>query len=56
MTQSNSEPYRPACRSAQPGACSGCGLAFDCQRAQSGRVWAWPLVAIVLIGAVAVLT
>ncbi len=43
----------PACKSATPGGCSGCTLAYDCTRASSGVPLAWPLIALFLVGIVA---
>ncbi len=42
----------PACKSATPGGCSDCTLAYDCQRNWIGYPLAWPLVAILLVGVV----
>lgn len=55
MTKSSEEVYQPSCRAATGGGCSGCGLAYDCERARAGRMWAWPLVAILIVGTLAVL-
>jgi hypothetical protein len=40
----------PACKSATPGGCSDCSLAYDCQRSATGFPVPWPLVAIALVG------
>ncbi|MGD9667756.1 MAG: hypothetical protein AB7U75_01730 [Hyphomicrobiaceae bacterium] len=42
----------PACKSAVPGGCSDCTLAYDCARASGGVPLAWPLVALLLVGIV----
>ena len=53
----SSEPtFRvPACKSKRPGGCSTCALAYDCAGLQSGRTLPWPLVALLVIGAMPLL-
>ncbi|MCB1503387.1 MAG: hypothetical protein KDJ47_00270 [Hyphomicrobiaceae bacterium] len=43
----------PACKSATPGGCSDCSLAYDCQRSWTGQTLRWPLLVIALGLAVA---
>lgn len=44
----------PACKSATPGGCSDCALAYDCARQSAGYPLAWPLVALALVSVVAI--
>jgi hypothetical protein len=48
--------YRPACQARSGAECANCSLSYDCVKARAGRAWAWPLVALVLVGVVALLT
>ena len=56
MAEADRQHYRPACQPTESGSCARCGLSYDCQRAREGRVWAWPLIALALIAAMAVFT
>ncbi len=54
-TQNNAHhSTSPACKSATPGGCSDCTLAYDCARASTGMPLAWPLVALLLVGIVTI--
>lgn len=56
MTTEQTEQHGslPACKSATPGGCSDCTLAYDCRRAASGIPFMWPLAALVLVAIMAI--
>ena len=55
MTTSPEFTYRPACLPTQPGTCARCDLAYDCQSKMSGRMFAWPVLALAVAGLLAFL-
>ncbi len=56
MQTGNEIAYRPACQGRTPADCANCTISYDCVRARSGRMLAWPLVALTLAAGLAVLS
>jgi hypothetical protein len=49
-------PRRQACEAISPAGCSGCSLAYECERKRSGETTPWPLIALAMMAAMAVLS
>lgn len=46
--------YSPACRPANPGACSQCTLAFDCRaKAENSQKLPWALITLAMLAVLA---
>ncbi len=55
MARTSKTGWEPACMPDQPGTCAECDLAYDCQTKMSGRLVAWPVVALVVAGVLALI-
>ena len=47
--------YRPSCQARSPSECSNCNLAYDCVQKRQGRGWLWPVAALAILGALALI-
>jgi hypothetical protein len=56
MPRRSMRPRRQACEAISPAGCSGCSLAYECERKRNGETTPWPLIALAMLAAMAALS